>query len=380
MAKSIWISIIASLILGAILFASVDEDQMLGMMVESGLFGARAEITEEEFQEAFMDFIAEYRKSYSNSWDFENRYMIFRDNYQKIEDHNLNADFVGFTMKVNQFADLTLEEFQETYLGFRPELKKFNRFERPRSHRRAPRHHRFTEEDLDAEWDTKDWFADGKVHAVKNQGSCGSCWAFSAVGAIESAFAISHETEVPSLAEQQLVDCSKEDHEGEHNMGCNGGLMDWAFDYAEAHHMCAESDYPYTARDGTCKEDTVETTCASGPLVTGYKDLDHSMAAMKSALDEQPVAVAVDAGSLAWQFYFGGVVRGLCGTSLDHGVLAVGYGYQEKSMLFSGTNYFKIKNSWGSSWGEHGFIRLKAKDDSKGTCGVYLSASTPQVE
>merc|ERR1712174_101257 len=164
-----------------------------------------------------------------------------------------------------------------------------------------------------------DWTnVDGKsyVTAVKNQGSCGSCWAFSTTGSLESRYAIKHDvtgTEIPTLSEQELVDCSK----AEGNEGCNGGLMDDAFKYVEKPGgLCSEAEYKYTARDGTCKS----TSCGTKYYgINSYTDMETAVAA-------GPVSIAVDASGTTWQFYRGGVVDGSCGTRLDHGVLAVGYG------------------------------------------------------
>jgi C1A family cysteine protease len=379
MKNSLWISFVAALLIGVVLYANFDEAEFIAQMYQSGLFGEKAEITEDEFQEAFMDFVATHQRSYYNSWEFENRYQIFKDNYQRIADHNLNSEYIGFTMKMNQFGDLTLEEFKEKYLGYNPSLRRNHRQNRSDSHR--TRHHAkpsfeslFDNEVNDDHFENFSWFEKGRVQAVKNQGSCGSCWAFSAIGSTESAVAIASDSAPPNLSEQQLVDCSTT----QGNEGCNGGLMDLAFTYEEEHTMCSETQYPYRGVDAKCHE----TDCseASFKIVDFVDVTPNSKAAMLEAVTQQPVSIAVDAGSLAWQFYFGGVVRYACGTSLDHGVLAVGYGFQE-SKVFGDTDYWLVKNSWGSSWGEKGFIRIKADENKNGgTCGLLAQASYPVVQ
>merc|ERR1712232_726948 len=143
-----------------------------------------------------------------------------------------------------------------------------------------------------------------------------------------------------SLSEQQLVDCSKQ------NSGCNGGLMDYAFSFYESTNIASESSYPYTARDGTCKSSF--TTAIPQGGVTGYTDVSSDGDALMSALNSNPVSVAVEADQSAFQGYSGGIVTSGCGTNLDHGVLAVGYD--------SSAGYFKVKNSWGSSWGDAGYL------------------------
>jgi C1A family cysteine protease len=381
MKNSLWISFVAALLIGAVLYANFDEAEFITQMYQSGLFGEKAEITEQEFQESFMDFVATYQRSYYNSYEFENRYSVFKDNYQKISDHNLNADFSGFTMKINQFGDLTLDEFASKHLGFNADLKKHHKQHKqhkPRHHKKPSFESFFDNEVNDEHFENFSWVKEGRVHAVKNQGSCGSCWAFSAIGSTESAIAIASNSSAPSLSEQQLVDCdTKQDHDGQGNAGCNGGLMDWAFDFEETHTMCTETEYPYKGQDKKC----ADSACANKTFsIVDFTDVEvGSKSAMKLAVTQQPVSIAVDAANLAWQFYFGGVVRHLCGTSLDHGVLNVGYGYEE-SKLWGNTDFWVVKNSWGSSWGESGYIRIKADDTKTGTCGLLLSGSYPTVE
>jgi KDEL-tailed cysteine endopeptidase len=372
MKNSLWISFVAALLIGAVLYANFDEAEFITQMYQSGLFGEKAEITENEFQEEFMNFVATYQRSYYNSYDFENRYMVFKDNYQKISDHNLNAEYIGFTMKINQFGDLTLEEFQSKHLGYNAKAKKHTRQNKPTHHKTPSFESFFDNEVKDEHFETFSWFDQDRVHAVKNQGSCGSCWAFSAIGSTESAIAIATNSSAPSLSEQQLVDCDTQSD------GCEGGLMDFGFDYEKNHTMCSEKEYPYKGQDLKC----TDTVCVDQTFkIVNYTDVTpNSKSAMKAALTQQPVSVAVDAGNLAWQFYFGGIVRSLCGTSLDHGVLAVGYGY-DGSSIWGYTDYWLVKNSWGSGWGESGFIRIKADESSKGgTCGLLAQASYPTVE
>jgi len=195
-----------------------------------------------------------------------------------------------------------------------------------------------------------DWSANGGVTAVKNQGACGSCWAFSATAAIESAVLIETGKTV-NLSEQQLVDCSRPYG----NQGCNGGWMDSAFDYILDKGITTTPLYPYVARDQACKTDGGEYSIDSYVDVQGCNDL-------ASALADQPVSVAVDAS--VWSSYRSGVLSN-CANNVNHGVLLVG----------ATDAFWKIKNSWGASWGESGFIRLARGD----TCAICQYPSYPQL-
>merc|ERR1712151_1255596 len=202
-----------------------------------------------------------------------------------------------------------------------------------------------------------DWRSKGAVTPVKNQGQCGSCWAFSTVGGLEGAWQINTGS-LTSMSEQQLVDCSKQ------NSGRQGGLMDSAFQFEEGVNVATESSYPYTGSAGSCKGSGYQTAIPRGG-VTGYRDVAKSASALQSALQTGPLSVAIEADQSAFQHYSGGVITSGCGTQLDHGVTAVGY---------SG-DYFIVKNSWGSSWGQGGYVNIAGSQ-----CGITQSASYPTVQ
>lgn len=282
------------------------------------------------------------------------RFEIFKLNAARVVAHNEAK--LGWTMALNQFADLTGDEFSARYIGgynFRPR----------RQNPVALEHLRVKASALPT---SVDWEAKGAVTPIKNQGQCGSCWAFSTTGSVEGITFIKT-GKLLSLSEQQLVDCSG----AQGNEGCNGGLMDYAFQYIISNGgICSEQAYPYQAQDGTC----ASSSCQSVATISGFTDVPtNSDSALQSAIVQQPVSVAVEADQSSFQFYSGGVMTAACGSNLDHGVLAVGYGTQGSS------DYWKVKNSWGASWGLKGYILLGrgASFDPNGQCGILMDPSYP---
>lgn len=301
-------------------------------------------IAEFELEHAeFKSYISKFGKSYSDS-DHALRFAIFRQNAAYVR--KVNSLNTSFTLALNKFADLTVDEFKSQYLG--TQVSKGLRGASKKVHQIFP--------------SSKDWVSEGHVSPVKDQGYCGSCWAFSAVGAIESIYSIKND-KILDLSEQQLVDCSRPYG----NMGCDGGIMDSAFDYIKAKGIVKERRYPYKTRDQKCRKGL---TLFPATYISGYTWVqENDYNALASALYLQPVSVAVDATN--WSLYSSGVFTSdWCENNLNHGVLAVGYSMDD--------GYFKIKNSWGSDWGENGFIRLSITSD-EGTCGVQMYCLYPNL-
>jgi C1A family cysteine protease len=264
--------------------------------------------------------------------EFENAYRerIFLENLAKINAHNSN-ELNTYEMGLNQLSGMTTEEFAQSYLGTIVAESSND-----------------IESVDDAQVGDVDWTTQGAVTDVKNQGNCGSCWAFSATGSLESLSKLAYGT-LQSFSEQQLVDCSGSFG----NQACNGGLMDNAFKYVKANGIVLEAEYPYKAVKGTCSKN-------AGPFkISGFTDVKNCND-LATAITGRPVSVAVDATN--WSPYKSGVFSN-CKTSLNHGVLLVGVTDQ----------YWHVKNSWGTSWGEAGYVKLARGN----TCGICNVASYP---
>jgi cathepsin L len=321
------------------------------LLVLVGLLAISQALTEEEYRAAFYKWQQQYNKVYPSFAESNYRLTVFRQNLDFVNAHDEKAK--GYSVALNQFADMTSAEFTAWANGMNVTAKPNKSFVRSSVDAKVP--------------STWDWRSKGAVTGVKNQAQCGSCWSFSATGSTEGATFLKT-GRLPSLSEQNLVDCSVP----QGNQGCNGGLMDQAFQYIISNRgIDTEASYPYTATGpNSCKfnRNNVAATLSS------FHDIPQGDEnALLNAVYKTPVSVAIDASHQSFQFYSSGVYyEAACSsTSLDHGVLAVGFGNE------GGHDYWLVKNSWGTGWGSAGYIKMSRNRNNN--CGIATAASYPIV-
>lgn len=295
----------------------------------------------------FTSYMSKYGKTYAAPEEARYRLRVFNDNLLKIKEHN--AKNLPWTLGVNKFADVSAEEFAYKFCGCAKDPKT-----------RGTRQTTLVG-DVPAR---VDWREQGAVTPVKNQGMCGSCWAFSTTGTTEGAYFLKTGNLV-SLSEQQLVDCAR-DPEYE-NFGCRGGWPWSAVDYVTKHGLCTEEDYPYKGVDAECKESSCKVAVQSVDKVQLPVGDEDSLAV---AVSKTPVSIVLDA--TAMQLYDKGIIT-RCSESINHAVLAVGYDKDAET----GLKYWIIKNSWGADWGEEGYCRIEKDVGGMGRCALTYSSVYP---
>lgn len=315
---------------------------------------AQASTTREKIEELFYEHMVKYDLDFADGKEFIQRIEAFAANLKVIEEHNSN-DKKTFTMGLNQFSHLSNEEWKKV-MGFST---------KPPSLRKNAKVHG---EPTVKSPDSVDWVSAGAVTPVKNQGQCGSCWSFSTTGGLEGAYQIKTGT-LTSFSEQILVSCDNLDN------ACNGGWMDQAFEWTQSNGgIVTEDAYPYVSGTGQVPacDSSLESQTVSGSAPSSYTDVQQgSVSALMDAVAQQPVSVAIQADQMSFQHYSSGVLTSGCGQQLDHGVLAVGYGTED------GTDFWKVKNSWGPTWGDNGYILIERSDAN--LCGILNAASYPTL-
>ncbi|CAB3254334.1 unnamed protein product [Arctia plantaginis] len=318
-------------------------------------------------KEEFHAFKLEHNKSYDSEVEDKFRMKIFAENKMRIAKHNqrFQQGLVSYELKPNKYADMLHHEFVHTMNGFNKTVKHKGLLHAKGLNSKAatfipPAHVKYP--------DQVDWRKKGAVTDVKDQGKCGSCWSFSTTGALEGQH-FRKTGFLVSLSEQNLIDCSAQYG----NNGCNGGLMDYAFKYIKDNGgIDTERSYPYEGIDDKCRYNPKD----SGADDVGLVDIPNGdeEKLMQAVATVGPVSVAIDASQDSFQFYSKGVYydENCSSENLDHGVLVVGYGTDE-----AGGDYWLVKNSWGRTWGDLGYIKMARNKNNH--CGIATSASYPLV-
>lgn len=315
-----------------------------------------------------------FEKVYSSEEEMMERLEVWISNHVRIEAHNKQVPSPTYTLGHNDFSAMTGDEFAEHFKLGKYSNAEFSKLHAQEQLSKSASTQTARHLDKTTLPDYVNWIGMGGVTPVKNQGACGSCWAFSTTGALEGAKFIKT-GDLTALSEQNLLDCDHLD------LGCNGGLMDNAFKFDEkTGGLCSEEDYPYVAKQGdVCNP--MNCTDVPGTIVSTFYDVPPGdEKSMLAAIAMQPISIAIQADQFPFQFYKNGVLTDdTCGSegNIDHGVLAAGYGTD----LETQEPYWVVKNSWGEKWGENGYIRMSRNSKNEfGMCAILKMASYPEVE
>jgi C1A family cysteine protease len=296
----------------------------------------------------YAKYVAQYKKNYLTSEEYEARLALFAKTHFMIEEHNMGNTY---TLAHNMFSDWTADE-RANLTGYIPEdiEEEVQQVEE-------------TEYTGPVDYDWRVYLKSMKVS--KNQGGCGSCWAFSTIGSIEARSELAGYGFI-SLSEQQLVDCV------EHSNGCRGGNVAGAVEYVVGAGNTGEGDYPYKHQDGWCED---KKHPVRNHVTTGIsRPTPKSPIALKKEILRGPVSVAIEADQPSFQHYHSGILPvNQCGKKLDHAVVAIGFGSE------NGQNYFIIRNSWGPNWGNNGTIKLQYTN-TECACGCDIRPVAVEVK
>lgn len=311
--------------------------------------------TLDEQELTFLNWINEHGKTYPTKEEYKFRYEQFKRSMADIASHDEVA--TGIKMGLNSWSDNSEAEWQlmkglNMPEGYQDKIDA-GHFDKV---------HPLVQSDPTILKGSVDWVTAGKVTPVKNQGRCGSCWAFGSIAPMESDYAIRYGT-LRNYSEQQAVDCVKGPNQCCY--GCSGGLMDptWLWFRNNNQGVVPESQYPYNGRDtNACRRIAAASDQA---FVASYNQIPAHESYLEQAINTHPIAVAIEAENTWFRGYRSGVITQGCGTRLDHAVTAVGYGTDS-----SGQKYFLVKNSWGTGWGEAGYVRIAPNQ-----CGIIYMSS-----
>jgi len=322
-------------------------------------------LAETDYQYTFESYELEFAKVYDDVFIRAQRKTAFEANLLKIKTHNSQSPAPSWTMGVNQFADLTSAEFKVMTAGrAKPSTANLDQADGLSASERATfQKHHANDVAVDALPTEVDWRTKNVVSAVKNQGGCGSCWAFSTAETVESAIAIATGKAPLVLSEEELVDCMPNPDACGGTGGCEGATQPEGFAFVSKNGMASEKGYPYTGKDGKCKTFTPEV--APGTIAS-YVALpsNNYTALMNAVANVGPIAISADAEP--WQMYEGGVYSEKCGSDIDHAIQLVGYGTAKA--VFKSKDFWLVRNSWGASWGEHGYIRIERFGEGNEPC------------
>ncbi len=315
----------------------------------------------------FWNWIQDHRIVPKSAEQVKHMFDNWVDNDMFIDD--INAQGLSYKLAHNIYSGMDSNEFRDV-MNFDSNSKFF------KTELGLPREYTF-DKLLSTLPSTVDWRTKGVVTPVKDQGQCGSCYSFSNTGALEGIFAIKY-GQLESFSEQQIVDCSLIS-EGGPNMGCNGGQIGRTMDWIGRNGgLCNETYYPYSSGTTKSSGKCLKCTLVPNSKVRSHVDVQPSDSAMMTAIAQQPISVAVEADQRAFQLYSSGVFTESCGTNLDHAVLLVGYGTDS----YSKQDYYILKNSWGTTWGDQGYMyigRGPQYNNGNGQCGVLMMGAYPTL-